>query len=218
MKHTEPSGETYFYLAPSGVQKERIECEDLFVLKQTTDPPSEELTNLTQQFSIPLQLVASPPAHKKFNASQCTPLFFAAYEQCNAQAVIHTHSQAAVLVTLLHKDEFVITHQEMIKGIRVGSTKQNLQYYDRLVVPIIENTPHECDLTTLMKKALEKYPSTNAVLVRRHGVYVWGETWQKAKTMCECYDYLFEIAIEMHKLGIDYSKIPEESPYKHLVK
>jgi hypothetical protein len=29
------------------------------------------------------------------------------------------------------------------------------------------------------------YPNTCAILVRRHGVYVWGPTWQKAKTMCE---------------------------------
>lgn len=42
-----------------------------------------------------------------------------------------------------------------------------------------------------------RYPDTNAVLVRRHGVYVWGESWQKAKTMCECYDYLFEIAVRV---------------------
>lgn len=47
------------------------------------------------------------------------------------------------------------------------------------------------------------------MLVRRHGVYVWGETWQKAKTMCECYDYLFEIAVRMHAVGLDPGHVPQ---------
>lgn len=51
------------------------------------------------------------------------------------------------------------------------------------MVPIIENTPEEKDLKERMAKAMEKYPDSCAVLVRRHGVYVWGETWEKAKTM-----------------------------------
>jgi hypothetical protein len=52
------------------------------------------------------------------------------------------------MVTLLWKDEFVITHQEMIKGIRNQATGQYYKYFDRLVVPIIENTPEERDLAT----------------------------------------------------------------------
>ena len=48
-----------------------------------------------------------------------------------------------------------------------------------------------------LQAAIKAYPKSSAVLVRRHGVYVWGESWQKAKTMCECFDYLFEIAIKM---------------------
>lgn len=62
-------------------------------------------------------------------------------------------------------------------------------YDDTLVVPIIENTPEEKDLKDRMARAMEEYPDSCAVLVRRHGVYVWGESWEKAKTMwalCVC--------------------------------
>ena len=53
---------------------------------------------------------------------------------------------------------------------------------------------------------LQAYPKSNAVLVRRHGVYVWGPTWVAAKTQAECYDYLFEAAVKMRGMGIDASK------------
>eukprot|EP00123_Amoebidium_parasiticum_P011642 comp20828_c0_seq1/m.27489 comp20828_c0_seq1/g.27489 ORF comp20828_c0_seq1/g.27489 comp20828_c0_seq1/m.27489 type:complete len:164 (-) comp20828_c0_seq1:539-1030(-) len=139
--------------------------------------------------------------------------FFNAYTMRNAGAVIHTHSQHAVMATLLYEKEFRITHQEMIKGIRIDGTKTNLRYHDELVVPIIENTPEEADLQSFMAEAMEKYPQTCAVLVRRHGVYVWGETWEKAKCMTECYDYLFEIAVKMRQMGMDPAKKPENSPY-----
>jgi methylthioribulose-1-phosphate dehydratase len=65
-----------------------------------------------------------------------------------AGAVIHTHSKAAVMATLLYPGkEFKITHQEMIKGISRGQTGKKYRYHDELVVPIIENTPEESDLT-----------------------------------------------------------------------
>ncbi|KAJ1341221.1 hypothetical protein BSLG_004156 [Batrachochytrium salamandrivorans] len=119
----------------------------------------------------------------------------------------------AVLATLLYEKEFVITHQEMIKGIRKGNTPKNYKYYDRLVVPIIENTAEEADLKDRMAEAMRAYPESNAVLVRRHGVYVWGQTWQKAKSMTECYDYLFEIAVKMKSHGIDPSVVPAGTEY-----
>ena len=84
-----------------------------------------------------MELVQSPPPTLSLNPSQCTPLFFNAYDLRNAGACIHTHSQNAVMATLLFESEFVITHQEMIKGIRKGSTKENFAYFDTLIVPII---------------------------------------------------------------------------------
>lgn len=179
------------YVAPSGVQKERIQPEDLFV------------QDLEERF------LAGPPPHKKLRKSECTPLFMNAYTLRGAGAVIHTHSKAAVLATLLCPGpEFRITHQEMIKGIKKGQSGVSYRYDEELVVPIIENVPFERDLKASMREAMERYPDTCAVLVRRHGVYVWGDTWERTKSMCECYDYLFDVAVKMRQLGMDPAEVP----------
>uniref|UniRef100_A0A452UUP7 Methylthioribulose-1-phosphate dehydratase n=1 Tax=Ursus maritimus TaxID=29073 RepID=A0A452UUP7_URSMA len=179
------------YIAPSGVQKERIQPEDMFVC------------------DINEQDISGPPPCKNLKKSQCTPLFMNAYTMRGAGAVIHTHSKAAVMATLLFPGrEFKITHQEMIKGIRKCTSGGYYRYDDMLVVPIIENTPEEKDLKERMARVINEYPDSCAVLVRRHGVYVWGETWEKAKTMCECYDYLFDIAVSMKKVGLDPTQLP----------
>lgn len=119
-------------------------------------------------------------------------------------AVIHSHGIHAVLASLLFKGkEFRITRIEMIKGIKKGMTNEPYKsvklfqihshnwrgnnvifcrYDDTLVVPIVENDLYERNLTNRMKIAMEMYPESNAVLVRRHGIYVWGTTWQRAKS------------------------------------
>ncbi|RYR43885.1 hypothetical protein Ahy_A08g040279 isoform C [Arachis hypogaea] len=94
---------------------------------------------------------------------------------------------------------------EMIKGIKGHG------YYDELVVPIIENTAYEYELTDSLAKAIEAYPKSTAVLVRNHGVYVWGDTWISAKTQTECYHYLFDAAIKLHQMGLDWSA-PNHGP------
>jgi methylthioribulose-1-phosphate dehydratase len=62
----------------------------------------------------------------------------------------------------------------MIKGVRIGGMKTALSYLDTLEVPIIENTPNEEDLKDSMAEAMKQYPDAAGVLVRRHGIYVWG--------------------------------------------
>jgi methylthioribulose-1-phosphate dehydratase len=59
-----------------------------------------------------------------------------------------------------------------------------------------------------MANAMKDYPEATACLVRRHGIYVWGKTWQQAKSMCECFDYLCEIAIRMKSIGLDPIQVP----------
>ncbi|KAK4874694.1 hypothetical protein RN001_014054 [Aquatica leii] len=190
--------EDKIYIAPSGVQKERIQPNDMFV--QDIHGKDIEL----------------PPPDKKLKKSQCTPLFMCAYTKRNAGAVIHTHSKYALMATMLFPGkEFKCTHLEMIKGIKNQKLGRNYRYDEELIVPIIENTPFEEDLKDRMAEVIEEYPETCAVLVRRHGVYVWGDTWQQAKTMTECYDYLFDVVIQMKQLGLDTSLTPDNYELKY---
>lgn len=198
------------YIAPSGVQKELMKASDIYVLSLAAQSAS-----LRDRVYL-----RSPPALKP---SQCTPLFLAAFTKRRAGCCIHTHSQWAVLVTLIleatggangasHR-EFSINNIEQIKGFGRGFDKTgNLGYHDTLRIPVIENTAHEEDLTEFLEEAMDRYPDTYAVLVRRHGVYVWGETVHKAKTQCESLDYLFQLAVEMKKLGLPW--ITDVTPVK----
>ena len=122
----------HIFIAPSGVQKELIKPTDMFVM----DYPSRSYLRKPQTLK----------------PSACTPLFLAAFDR-GASCCIHTHSQWAVLVTLLvekdaweaptgsEKDCFEIERIEQIKGIPKGRGKSGMMgYFDRLRVPIIENT------------------------------------------------------------------------------
>lgn len=173
-------------MAPSGVHKELVAKEDLFVL-------DAEGT------------VIDRPADPALKLSACAPLFLHAFHKRNAGAVIHSHSSSALAATLISGATFRVTHLEMIKGIAGHG------YHDVLEIPILENTAHECDLADALGAAIDAYPRTVAVLVRRHGVYVWGRDWREAKVHAECLDYLFQAAVELKKLGIDASVVPPES-------
>ena len=172
------------YLAPSGVQKERIAEDDLFELDDAGN-------------------VLRAPENPALRESACKPLFYNAFRLRDAGAVLHSHSQNALLATLVTRgDVFRCTHLEMMKGLR------GVGYHDTLEVPIIENTAHECDLERDMAGAMLRFPRADAVLVRRHGVYVWGRDWVEAKTQAECYDYLFGAAVRLHELGLDPAARP----------
>ncbi|RJQ22278.1 methylthioribulose 1-phosphate dehydratase [Candidatus Woesearchaeota archaeon] len=172
--------ENKVYVAPSGVQKERIRPEEIFTIDAKTRAALHE------------------PAGLKLSA--CAPIFFAIYERTNAGAVIHNHSIPAARVTHTVEQRFKITGIEMQKGIL------GYDVFDMLHVPILENVSHEKDLAAAVRASIEQNPNTTAVLIRGHGVYVWGTTWEHAKTQAECYDYLFRISLEESARGIDLSK------------
>ncbi|KAI6690362.1 hypothetical protein NL676_027190 [Syzygium grande] len=183
-------------MSPSGVQKERMEPEDMYVLSadgSTLSSPSPK-----------------PYPNKAPKCTGSADVFLKVFELRNPGAVIHSHGMESCLVTLINPlaKEFRITHMEMIKGI------QGHGYYDELVIPIIEKTAREYELTESLAKAIEAYPRSTAVLLRNHGIYSWGDSWISAKTQAECYSYLFDAAIKLNQMGLDWSS-PNHGPLQY---
>eukprot|EP00606_Chrysophyceae_sp_TOSAG23-5_P000395 GSChrysophyteH2.ASY1.ANO1.287.1 assembled CDS len=176
------------YMTPSGVQKERISPDELFVL------------------DVDGNILATPKRKPRFTPklSDCSPLFLHAFKQRNAGAVLHSHAVSSNLITSICEGQnaFRISHQEMIKGLAGHG------YFDELSIPIIENTAHEHELADALGECIANNPKTSAVLVRRHGIYVWGKSWEEAKRHSECIHYLFDVALNMHKMGLDFNSPP----------
>ncbi len=180
------------WIAPSGVQKERIAARDVFLL----DAAQLDEARILRR--------AADPA---LRISECTPLFFNAYRDRGAGAVLHSHSMWAVLAARLFSPEggaarFVVQGLEMQKGLRGKGC------FERVEIPIIPNTARECELTESMAAAMAAHPDVDAVMVAGHGVYVWGESWVQAKTQAECLDYLFRAVVEAHRLGLPLEGSP----------
>ncbi|MDP2341665.1 MAG: methylthioribulose 1-phosphate dehydratase [Deltaproteobacteria bacterium] len=170
------------YMAPSGLQKEMIQPEWIFEL------------------DLDGEVISGPPAELGFTVSQCRPLFLEAMRQRKAGAVIHSHSRNAVVAAAIAEraqhSHIRITRLEMLKGLR------GVGFDDVHEVPVIDNTAHECDLADSLREAIEKNPKVHAVVVKRHGLYVWGDDWLAAKRHAECYDELFAQVIEFARLQI----------------
>ena len=182
------------FVAPSGVQKEDMVGDDVFEL------------DMDRQ-------VVVPPKTPNLRQSACTPLWYVVYKHVkSAMCVIHTHSMHAQLATLLDPTEqssvLRVTHLEMLKGVG------NHSYDSILEIPIIDNRPTEDQLADQLEQVIIKYPKCNAVLVRRHGVYVWGDSWEQAKAQCESFDYLFESAVKMKGMGLESGVIPVSGTYR----
>ncbi|MEX0875667.1 MAG: methylthioribulose 1-phosphate dehydratase [Actinomycetota bacterium] len=157
-------------LAPTGVHKERVRPEDLFVV----DVDSGD--------------VVEPAADASLRPSECNDIFRAIIRHRGARSVVHSHALSAVLACDGAGDAITIERLEMLKGI------PGLANTDRHLVPVVENTPREPELTSEVERVLddERFAMAHAIGVRNHGAYLWGADSWEAKKLTEVYHFLFE--------------------------
>ena len=158
-------------VAPTGVHKERVQPDDLFLV----DPVAGTIVR--------------PPRVQTLRPSECTPIFRAVIRARGAGSVVHSHALSAVLAAdLAEPGALSIRGLEMLKGI------SGWGWGEEHLLPVIVNTPREPELVEQVETALAdpRFQPAYAIMVRDHGAYIWGNDVWEAKRHTEVYHFLFE--------------------------
>lgn len=129
------------------------------------------------------------------------------------KAVLHTHSvQATVFSRLISQDNYLFAGYEMQKAISGINSHEQL-----LPLAIFNNSQDIPALAAELKQRWQKQPLSHSVnsslncslnsslnfglLVRGHGLYVWGNSLQQAKRHLEGWEFLINCELERFKIA-----------------
>ncbi len=159
-------------MAPSGVEKGRLQPSDLIVVNDEG------------------QVIEGTG-----RASAETLLHLVIVNERHAGAVLHTHSQAATLLSRLAEFQdpalaaqewhLPIQGLEMLKGLQgVNSHMQ------KILIPVLNNDQDLSRLSQLARSHLVEAPF--GLLISGHGLYAWGDDLAMAKRHLEILEFLLE--------------------------
>jgi methylthioribulose-1-phosphate dehydratase len=152
-----------FLVSTSGKDKSKQTLEDFLLVDQAGIP-----VNTTH-------LIASAE----------TGLHREVYRRTDAGCCLHVHTVDNNIISELYAEDGQVTleNQELIKAFSVW--EQN----GKITIPIIENYADLTQLAEEFGQAIQ--PHTPAVLIRNHGITVWGKNGFEAKKHLEAFEFLF---------------------------
>ena len=106
-----------------------------------------------------------------------------------AGAVLHTHSVwNTILSDFFAADGGIkIEGYEMLKGLQGVRTHEHAEW-----LPIVENSQDMTALADTIGETLNKHNDAHGFLLRRHGLYSWGDNLAQAKRHIEILEFLLE--------------------------
>jgi len=106
-----------------------------------------------------------------------------------AGAVLHTHSIWNTILSDVYAADggIKIEGYEMLKGLQGVRTHEHAEW-----LPIVENSQDMPALAGTIGETLNKQPAAHGFLLRRHGLYSWGENLAQAKRHIEILEFLLE--------------------------
>jgi len=111
------------------------------------------------------------------------------YNLTNAACVLHIHTTDNNVITNVYDQEVVLRNQEIIKALNIWEEGASIR------IPIIENYAHIPTLGEEFRKHIHE--DAGAVLIRNHGITVWGKDGFDTKKRLEAYEFLFQFHIKL---------------------
>ena len=138
---------------------------------------------LVDEWGTPLSDQGKPSAE--------TVIHLEVFKKTNAGCSLHVHTIDNNLISELYAEKKAITFRnvELIKAFDIWEED------GELTIPIVENW---ADLPSLGRAIGEKIqPDTKAVLIRNHGITVWGKNAFEAKRHLEACEFLFSYQVKL---------------------
>ena len=154
-------------MSPSGVDKGELAPEQLLTIDDHAQIVSEHRGKPSDESLLHIRIV----------------------KERGAGAVLHTHSTWNTILSDIYAAEggVRIEGYEMLKGLQGVSTHEHSEW-----LPIIDNSQDMTSLAEVVGQTLNEHRSAHGFLLRRHGLYSWGDTLAQAKRHIEILEFLLE--------------------------
>jgi methylthioribulose-1-phosphate dehydratase len=154
-------------MSPSGVDKGELSAEQIVMIDERARVLSDHQARPSDESPLHIRIV----------------------KERSAAAVFHTHSIWNTILSDLHAPDggLAIEGYEMLKGLEGVRTHTHREW-----VPIIENSQDMPALADLIGDTLRQHQHAHALLLRRHGLYSWGDDLAQARRHVEILEFLFE--------------------------
>lgn len=114
-----------------------------------------------------------------------------------ANAVLHTHSANATVLTRLSKvgEDLMLEGYEMLKAIEGVTTHETA-----MALPLFPNTQDMDALSRDVQAVFEKQ-DVSGFLIQGHGFYTWASTMEACKRHIEAFEFLFECELMTRRIA-----------------
>lgn len=171
-------------ITASGVDKGELRSQQVLII-------DDELQVLNDVRNRPgfINENATSRSESKNKPSDESLLHVRIVKERGAGAVLHTHSIWNTIFSDLDANEggVRIEGYEMLKGLAGVRTHDHSEW-----LPIIDNSQDMPALADKISKTLKEHKSAHGFLIRRHGLYTWGDDLSQAKRHVEILEFLLE--------------------------